>query len=70
MSSNPRAGSLRLDGDAIAMLGQTIHAGGGYYGDRRHIEDLAGEPIPQRCLPVGDGDRFALIYEVEAGAFS
>ena len=21
------------------------------------------------CFPVGDGDRFALIYEVEAGPF-
>jgi hypothetical protein len=41
----------------------------GYYGDRRHIQNLAGEPIPERCLPVGDGDRFALIYEVEAGPF-
>jgi hypothetical protein len=60
-------------GDPIARVGETIHGGGGYYGDRSHIEDLAGEPIPERCIPmevgVGDGDRFALIYEVEAGPF-
>jgi hypothetical protein len=56
-------------GDPIAKVGETIHGGGGYFGDRRHIESLAGEPIPERCFPVGDGDRFALIYDVEAGPF-
>ena len=56
-------------GDPIASVGETIHGGGGYFGDRRHIESLAGEPIPERCLPAGDGDGFALIYEVEAGPF-
>jgi hypothetical protein len=54
-------------GDPIASVGETIHRGGGYDGDGRHIENLAGEPIPERCVPVGNGDRFALIYEVEAG---
>jgi len=56
-------------GDRIASVGETIHGGGGYYGDRGHIENLAGEPIPERCVPVGDGDRFALIYDVEARPF-
>ena len=66
---------LDSSGDAIASVGETIHGGGGYYGDRRHFEDLAGEPIPDRCVPsraatpVGDGDWFAVIYEVEAGSF-
>lgn len=56
-------------GDPIARVGETIHGGGGYFGDRRHIANLAGEPIPERCFPGGDGDRFALIYDVEAGPF-
>jgi hypothetical protein len=56
-------------GDPIARVGETIHGGGGYFGDRRHIENLAGEPIPERCVPTGDGDGFALIYDVEAGPF-
>lgn len=60
---------LDSDGDSIASVGETLHGGGGYFGDRRHIEDLTGEPIPDRCIPDGDGDRFALIYEVEAGPF-
>lgn len=60
---------LDSDGDPIARVGETIHGGGGYFGDRRHIEDLAREPIPGRCVPQGDGDRFALTYEVEAGPF-
>ncbi|HJU57322.1 MAG TPA: hypothetical protein VJ774_01130 [Actinomycetota bacterium] len=57
-------------GHPIAMVGETIHGGGGYFGDRRHIENLAGEAIPERCVPAGNGDRFALIYEVEAGPFA
>jgi hypothetical protein len=56
-------------GDPIANVGETIHGGGGYFGDRRHIENLAGEPIPERCVPTGDGDGFALIYDVHAGRF-
>ena len=60
---------LDSGGDPIASLGEAIHGGGGYFGDRHHIENLAGEPIPERCLPAGSGDRFALIYEVEAGPF-
>jgi hypothetical protein len=60
-------GNALLDsaGDPIATVGEPIHGGGGYYGDRRHIENLAREPIPERCVPAGDGDRFALIYDVE-----
>src|SRR4029450_3630444 len=60
---------LDSDGDSIASVGETLHGGGGYFGDRRHIGDLAGGPIPGRCIPDGDGDRFALIYDVEAGPF-
>jgi hypothetical protein len=26
-------------------------------------------PIPDRCVPVGNRDRFALIYDVEPGPF-
>jgi hypothetical protein len=54
-------------GEPIAHVGETIHGGGGYYGDRAHIENLADEVIPGRCIPKGDGDRFAISYEVEAG---
>jgi hypothetical protein len=60
---------LAPNGDPIAMVGELIHGGGGYFGDRGHIEDLTGEPVPLRCIPVGNGDRFALIYGVEAGPF-
>ena len=56
-------------GDPIASVGETIHGGGGYFGDRGHIENLAGEPIPERCVPVGNSDGFTIIYEVEAGPF-
>jgi hypothetical protein len=37
--------------------------------ERHHIEDLAGVPIPDRCVPVGNRDPFALIYDVEPGPF-
>jgi hypothetical protein len=60
---------LDSGGDPIASVGETIHGGGGYYGDRRHFENLAEKPVPERCIPTGDGDRFALIYGVEAGPF-
>jgi hypothetical protein len=60
---------LDSGGDPIASAGETIHGGGGYYGDRGHIENLAGEPVPERCVPMGNSDRFALIYGVEAGPF-
>jgi hypothetical protein len=56
-------------GQPIAGVGGTIHGGGGYFGARHHIEDLAGVPIPDRCVPVGNRDRFALIYDVEPGPF-
>jgi hypothetical protein len=55
---------LDSDSDPIASVGETIHGGGGVFGDRHHMETLAGEPIPERCLPDGG---FALIYDVEAG---
>jgi hypothetical protein len=59
---------LDPSGSPIARVGQMIHGGGGYYGgNRSHIEDLSGESIPERCVPGENGDRFAIIYEVEAG---
>jgi hypothetical protein len=61
---------LAASSSPIAHVGETIHGGGGYFGDRDHIEHLSGEPIPQRCIPdTADGDRFAITYEVEAGPF-
>jgi hypothetical protein len=56
-------------GEPIAHVGDVIHGGGGYYGDRAHFEELADEVIPERCLPDGDGDRFAISYTVAAGPF-
>jgi hypothetical protein len=58
---------LDASGSPIAQVGQVVHGGGGYYGSQRHIEDLSGETIPERCVPGESGDRFAIIYEVEAG---
>lgn len=57
---------LDKGGAAVAHLGEEIHGGGGYLSDRNHIEGLAGETIPDRCVLEGP-DRFALIYEVEPG---
>jgi len=58
-------------GDPITSVGETIHGGGGTYAhrDRRHIEMLAGESMQDRCIPTGDGEAFALIYDVRAGPF-
>ena len=56
-------------GQPIARLGELIHGGGGYHGGRAHFEDLAGEAVPERCIPEGNGDRFAISYGVEAGPF-
>ena len=57
---------LDKGGEPIAHLGDTIHGGGGYYSDRTHIEGLAEEAIPNRCVLDGP-DRFALIYDVTSG---
>jgi hypothetical protein len=61
---------LDTSGSPIAGVGQIIH-GGGYYGNNQaHIEELSGDSIPERCFPgAGNGDRFAIIYEVKAGPF-
>jgi hypothetical protein len=62
---------LDASGLPIAQVGQVIHGGGGYYGDRGHIEGLSGESIPERCVPSGgNGDRYAIIDEVKAGPFA
>ena len=54
----------------IASVGDTIHGGGGYFGDQGHLEQLSGQSIPDRCVPDDrNGDAFALIYDVEAGTF-
>ena len=55
-------------GAPIGRVGQVIHDGGGYYGrNRHHIEQVSGETIPERCIPTGRGEWYAIIYEVEAG---
>jgi hypothetical protein len=59
---------LDESGSPIAEVSEVIHGGGGYYDSRSHIEDLSGESIPERCIPDrANGDRFAIIYEVEPG---
>jgi hypothetical protein len=62
---------LDPSGSPIARVGQMIHGGGGYYGnDQSHIEELSRDSIPERCVPgAGNGDHFAIIYEVKAGPF-
>jgi hypothetical protein len=60
---------LDVSGAPITRVGEAIHGGGGYSG-RRQIEQLSEDSIPERCVPDGeDGDRFAVIYEVQAGPF-
>ena len=64
---------LGSDGEPIAEVGEVVHGAGGWYGGadgRAHIEDLAGERIPDRCVIDGGPDRFAMIYDVEAGPFA
>ena len=64
---------LGSDGEAIAEVGDVVHGGGGLYSGaegRAHLENLAGEPIPDRCLIDEGPGRFAVIYEVEAGPFT
>jgi hypothetical protein len=62
---------LDPSGSPIARVGQMIHGGGGYYGrNRSHIEDLSGESVPQRCVPTGRGEWYAIIYEVGEGPFA
>lgn len=64
---------LDVGGAPIAQVGETIHGGGGYYGNLDHFESTSGEAVPERCVPPGgdvpDGDRFAIIYDVQAGPF-
>jgi hypothetical protein len=64
---------LESDGDPFAQVGEVVHGGGGWYGGaagREHLEDLAGERIPNRCVIDHGPDRFAVIYDVEAGPFT
>ena len=64
---------LGSDGEPIAEVGEVVKGGGGWYGGavgRAHIEDLAGELIPDRCVIDERPDRFAVIYDVEAGPFT
>jgi hypothetical protein len=61
---------LGRDGEPVAEVGAVVHGGGGWYGGangRAHVEDLAGERIPDRCIIDEGPDRFAVIYEVAAG---
>ena len=64
---------LGSDGEPIAEVGEVVHGGGGWYGGtdgRAHIEVLAGERIPDRCVIDEGPDRFAVIYDFEAGPFT
>jgi hypothetical protein len=64
---------LESDGEPIAQVGEVVHGGGGWYGGaggRAHLEELAGERIPDRCVIDQGPDRFAVIDDVEAGPFT
>jgi hypothetical protein len=65
---------LGSDGEPIAEVGEVVHGGGGGYEGaegRAHLEDLAGEPVPERCvIDEGDPESFSMIYDVEAGPFT
>jgi hypothetical protein len=64
---------LGPDGEPIAGIGAVVHGGGGYYGGadgRAHVEDLADERIPDRCVLDEGPDRYAVIYDVAAGPFT
>ena len=53
-------------GQPVARVGQTIHGGGGYGSDWDHAEQLADQPIPDRCRPSGT-EPWVLIYDVKTG---
>lgn len=53
-------------GEPVAVVGETIHGGGGYGSDRTWAEGLVGEAIPDRCISDG-AEPFVLIYDVELG---
>jgi len=64
---------LSSDGEPVAEVDEVVHGGGGWYGGadgRAHLEDLAGEGIPDRCVIDEGPDRFAVIYDVAAGPFT
>jgi hypothetical protein len=51
----------------VARVGDHVRGGGGYYADRRFLEeDVIGREIPERCRPEGT-EPYALIYDVERG---
>jgi hypothetical protein len=54
---------LDASGSPVARIGEEIHGGGGY-GSRSRLEELSGQTIPKKC---GRGERFAIIYDVQAG---
>jgi hypothetical protein len=57
---------LDAGGSVVARVGEPFRGAGGYYAasDRAFVEDLIGEPIPERCMPALDADGIVLVYDV------
>ena len=61
-----RDGFIASGDRLVARIGEPFDAVGGSYpvSDRTFVEDLIGEPIPDRCVPLTEADGFVLVYDV------
>lgn len=65
-----RGGTVVDGGRVLAQVGEPFAGAGGYYSrsDLGFVEELIGEPVPERCLPATDADGFVLAYDVGPAA--
>lgn len=56
-------------GAVVARVDEAFHGAGGWYARsaRTSVEDLVGEPVPDRCVPEHADDAFVLVYDVAPG---
>jgi hypothetical protein len=61
-----RGGTVVDGGRVLAQVGEPFEGAGGYYSrsDLGFVEELIGEPVPQRCLPATEADGFVLAYDI------